>query len=211
MRVQEAKDFLVQQTAQQAALENVPLSDLEKRMMYFTESGECPEDPIELNDAFEAEYETSHYEARILKLMSHAYSRLKKENAEEACKWDESVTLLAKGDHYLSVLVGSAHASGHRSLGLPTLLGTALFGLIWLGLWVGLPALFARYGFHWRGQQPPVGSERVPVWAQRSILALMISAYAYWGLLPMLSKKPRPSFLSFLTKFFAKHRKNSAS
>ena len=46
MRVLEAKDFLVQQTAEQAALENVPLSDLEKRMMYFTETDECPEDPI---------------------------------------------------------------------------------------------------------------------------------------------------------------------
>jgi hypothetical protein len=40
------------QTAEQAALENVPLSGLEKRMMYFTEKGECPEDPIALNDAF---------------------------------------------------------------------------------------------------------------------------------------------------------------
>src|SRR5713101_9480648 len=37
MRVREAKDFLVAQTAEQAALEGVPLSDLEKRMMYFTE------------------------------------------------------------------------------------------------------------------------------------------------------------------------------
>jgi len=45
MHVREAKDFLVQQTAEQAALENVPLSDLEKRMMYFTESGECPKIP----------------------------------------------------------------------------------------------------------------------------------------------------------------------
>jgi len=59
MRALEAKNFLVEQTAEQAALENVPLSDLEKRMMYFTETGECPEDPIALNDAFEAEYDTS--------------------------------------------------------------------------------------------------------------------------------------------------------
>jgi hypothetical protein len=44
MKVLEAKDFLVRQTAEQAALEGVPLSDLEKRMMYFTETGECPED-----------------------------------------------------------------------------------------------------------------------------------------------------------------------
>jgi hypothetical protein len=39
MQVREAKDFLVAQTAEQAALEDVPLSALEKRMMYFTERG----------------------------------------------------------------------------------------------------------------------------------------------------------------------------
>ena len=37
MTVQEAKDFLVAQAAQQAALEGTALSDMEKRMMYFTE------------------------------------------------------------------------------------------------------------------------------------------------------------------------------
>jgi hypothetical protein len=41
----EAKDLLVQQTAEQAAVDNVPLSNIEKRMRYFTETGECPEDP----------------------------------------------------------------------------------------------------------------------------------------------------------------------
>ncbi|MGA3294463.1 MAG: hypothetical protein ABSE45_10835 [Candidatus Acidiferrales bacterium] len=34
MNTKQAKDFLVQQTAEQASVENVPLSDLEKRMMY---------------------------------------------------------------------------------------------------------------------------------------------------------------------------------
>jgi len=37
MKILEAKDFLVQQTAEQAQLEGVPLSELEKRMMYFTD------------------------------------------------------------------------------------------------------------------------------------------------------------------------------
>ena len=38
MNTKEAKDFLADQAAQQAALEHIPISDLEKRMMYFTES-----------------------------------------------------------------------------------------------------------------------------------------------------------------------------
>jgi hypothetical protein len=37
MSVREAKDFLVDQAAQQAAIDGVPLSDLEERTMYFTE------------------------------------------------------------------------------------------------------------------------------------------------------------------------------
>jgi hypothetical protein len=45
MRVREAEDFLVAQTAEQAALEGVPLSDLEKRMMYFTEVPGHPKIP----------------------------------------------------------------------------------------------------------------------------------------------------------------------
>jgi hypothetical protein len=106
MRDLEAKDFLVQQTAEQAALENVPLSDLEKRMMYFTETGECPEDPVALNDAFEAAYDTGEYEAKVSKLMHHAYQRITKENPETAHRWKEAMKQLSRGDHYLLILYG---------------------------------------------------------------------------------------------------------
>src|SRR5215475_14520657 len=55
MNSREAEDFLVQQTAEQAMIEHLPFSELERRMIDFTESGGCPEDPIALNDAFEAQ------------------------------------------------------------------------------------------------------------------------------------------------------------
>lgn len=67
MRVREAKDFLVQQTVEQAAVENAPLSDLEKRMMYVTEDDEMSEDPLGLNNAFDAEYDSEEYEAKVSK------------------------------------------------------------------------------------------------------------------------------------------------
>ena len=101
MRALEAKNFLVEQTAEQAALENVPLSDLEKRMMYFTETGECPEDPITLNDAFEAEYDTLVYEKKISRLMARAYSRIKRDNPKKLRLWNDAFGVLGKGDHYL--------------------------------------------------------------------------------------------------------------
>lgn len=103
MQVREAKDFLVQQTAEQAALENVPLSGLEKRMMYFTETGECPEDPVALNDAFEAEYDTTAYENKISLLLAQAYRRIERENPEKLRLWNNAFSVLSKGDHYLLV------------------------------------------------------------------------------------------------------------
>jgi hypothetical protein len=101
MRVREAKDFLVAQTAEQAALEGVPISELEKRMMYFTETGECPEDPISLNDAFEAEYDSPTYEKKISLLMARACRRIKRESPEKLRLWNDAFRVLSKGDHYI--------------------------------------------------------------------------------------------------------------
>jgi len=104
MRVREAKDFLVAQTSEQAALEGVPLSELEKRMMYFTESGYVPEDPISLNDEFEAECDAEEYEAKISGLLHHTYYRLRKENDAVRKNWDLAIRCLRRGDHYLLVM-----------------------------------------------------------------------------------------------------------
>ena len=56
-------------------------------MMYFTEIDECPEDPIALNDAFEAEYDTDEYEKKVSRLLRQAYARLRKENPSSARTW----------------------------------------------------------------------------------------------------------------------------
>lgn len=107
----QAKDFFVQQVAEQATLEQIPLSDIEKRMMYFTESdpSSCS-DPIGLNDEFESEHETSQYEAKMSRLLHHAYKRLKAENSEGRHYWDEAISTLEKGDHYLLVLWGQSRS-----------------------------------------------------------------------------------------------------
>ena len=106
MNPKEAKDFLVQQTAKQALLENLSLADLEKRMMYFSESdpASCAQ-PLELNEEFEAQYDNAEYEAKISGLLQHAYDRLKVQDLEAAQTWDRSVRELRQGDHYLLVLL----------------------------------------------------------------------------------------------------------
>jgi hypothetical protein len=73
MKVREAKDFLVHQTAEQAALDSVPLADLEKRIMYFTESDDRCEDPIALNEEFESDVRSEEYEPKMSRLLKHAH------------------------------------------------------------------------------------------------------------------------------------------
>jgi hypothetical protein len=104
MQVNEAKDFLVQQTAEQAQREGVSLSDLEKRMMYFTESEDAVENPIALNGEFEAEYDTAEYESKIAGLLGRGYNRLKEENSGAVQTWDEAITELKRGNHYILVM-----------------------------------------------------------------------------------------------------------
>ena len=110
-----AKDFLGDQAAQQAALDRTPLSDLESRMMYFTESdpASCG-DPFNLNDEFEQKYDTAEYEAKMSRLLHRAYKRLKAENPAGKFQWDEAISTLEKGDHYVLVLWGPHPPMGAR-------------------------------------------------------------------------------------------------
>ena len=112
MQAREAKDFLVQQTAEQAQLEGVPFSDLERRMMYFTEIEEMSENPIKLNEEFEAEYDSDEYEAKVYKLLRHAYARIKKENPEATRQWNEAILELRKGDHYILIFLNESSLTG---------------------------------------------------------------------------------------------------
>ena len=135
MKVKQAIDFLVEQTAEQAALENIPLSDLEKRMMYFVENdpNSCP-DPLQLNQEFEEKCDADEYETKIASLLHHAYKRLKSEDSDKAHQWDLAIRTLGGGDHYLPVLWNSRSSSDYplRVAFTPvrksfTLLMTALF------------------------------------------------------------------------------------
>jgi hypothetical protein len=140
MRVLEAKDFLVRETSEQAQMEGVPLSELEKRMMYFTESGEMREDFLKLNEEFEAEYDTNEYEAKIAKLLGHAYKRARKENDETRRRFDAAIKCLRRGDHYLLVMWDMRPASNgvgapNRDLvigwGLGALILTSVYAIRW--------------------------------------------------------------------------------
>jgi hypothetical protein len=94
MNAKQAKDFLVQQASEQAALDCVPLSDLEKRMMYFSEGDASCESPLEVNEQFEGQYESAKYETKMSCLLHHAYKRLKVEDSELMREWNLAIRTL---------------------------------------------------------------------------------------------------------------------
>ena len=169
MNTREAKDFLVQQTTEQVALDHVPFSDLERRMMYFTESGDCPEDPLALNDAFEAEYNSGEYERKVSKLMHHAYQRIRKENPDATRQWEGHYWDPPQGgDHYILVLWGQERQERPSHDSLKLLLAGLLLGVIV----TSVIFLANHYGIRW-GKEPNTTSSRPPL-LERVLFVLLI-------------------------------------
>jgi hypothetical protein len=61
----EAKEFLVSNIVAEAQRENVPLSDVEQKMLYFSETGWTLPNIMEVNDEFERDYDTPTYEKKL--------------------------------------------------------------------------------------------------------------------------------------------------
>ncbi len=177
MQVKEAKDFLVQQAAEQAQRDGVPLSDLEKRMMYFTEGDDALEDPVALNEEFEAQCDMAEYETKITRLLVHAYRRLRKESPTAAATWDTAIRKLKKGDHYILVMWAQRSST---QWGFWKTMGASLLFVVSS---MALIALLDHYNIHgsWtkRGAAVSGTYTSLPTWFQWSILALMLGGYVY--------------------------------
>jgi hypothetical protein len=102
----EAKEFLIDRIVAEAQRENVPLSETERRMLYFTETYWMPWDFVEVNEAFERDYDMPEYEAKIAAIIR---SYLEQANPTDLERWHEAVRVLSDEDHYLLVMVSEAN------------------------------------------------------------------------------------------------------
>lgn len=174
MNVHEAKDFLVERIKKQAFLEGTALSDLEIRMLYFTENEEPEEDPLALNAEFEEHYDSDEYERKISKLMRHAYKAACAEGLATKKQWNAAMHRLSRGDHYLPVMWDARPAmrlSSRRALILGNCCIVAVLAVLWLFQRVAPPrwllaiiAGLALAGFALRG---PIGklTDAIVNWA----------------------------------------------
>ena len=103
-----AKEFLVSQIVEEAQRESIPLSEIERKMLFSSEHYWSLPDIMEVNAQFEKEYDSEEYEAKISELIRNAYDRTKKESQSETERWKEAIRMLRKEDHYLLVMIDAA-------------------------------------------------------------------------------------------------------
>lgn len=105
LRAQRAKEFLISQVVAEAKREDVPLSEVERKMLYFTETQESLPDIYEVHDQFERECDDTQYERKIAGLLRNARKRERHESADAESRWKNAIADLRKEDHYLLVMV----------------------------------------------------------------------------------------------------------
>jgi hypothetical protein len=101
----EAKEFLASRIIEEASRRHVRLSELEQKMLYFSEGYPTLPDMMEVNEKFEAEYDSEKYEEKIRMLSKSAFQRDQKESPEMVPLWREAVKVLNKEDHYILVML----------------------------------------------------------------------------------------------------------
>lgn len=101
----EAKEYLIGKIVKEAAREGKPLSEIERKMLYFSETGWTLPDIVEVNKEFERECDNDDYERKICALGQSIETQLEIADANESDAWYEAIQKLSDGDHYLLVLL----------------------------------------------------------------------------------------------------------
>jgi hypothetical protein len=104
----ESLDFVVSRIALEAQRDGAPLSEIERKMLYFSETAWTLPDIVDVNDEFDRKYDQQEYEKKIAQLISKAVKRVRKQQPEEFEAWIQAIRVLRKEDRYLLVMVDQA-------------------------------------------------------------------------------------------------------
>jgi hypothetical protein len=83
-----AKQFLISRVVDEAKVEGVPLSEVETKMLYFTEVHPSLPDMYEVNAEFERSYDSDEYEAKIASLLKKAREKDRSDSAHQGATMD---------------------------------------------------------------------------------------------------------------------------
>ena len=124
-------DFLVGRIAAEAERHGISLSDIERKMLDFSETGWTLPDIAQVNEAFDREYEQAAYEKKIARLIRSIRATDRKENPQQFGAWTRAVRAIRAEDHYILVMIDQADtpesSRGHiLRLGLITAVGCCI-------------------------------------------------------------------------------------
>jgi hypothetical protein len=106
--IRAAKDYLAKRITEQARQEGTPLTEVERKMLYFTEDGGLSRAMAAVSEEFDRDYDQDDYEERIGGLVQRLLAQ--PDAAAEEEDWDNAAIKLCDGDHYLSVLINASPA-----------------------------------------------------------------------------------------------------
>ncbi len=139
--IRAAKDYLARRIAEEAEGSGSPLTEVERKMLYFSEEGSTFPDVSAVSAQFDRDYNQDEYEKRIASLVRKIEARDATQDHLEQEAWDEAVEKLRDGDHYLSVLVNPS-LSGDNAIRPPhdvlklwlTAAGIVFAGIAWVAV-----------------------------------------------------------------------------
>jgi hypothetical protein len=129
-----AKQFLIARVIEEAELQQVLLSDVEKKMLYFTEVHPSLPDIYEINAEFERNYDAAEYEDKVAALLRNARDRDSRPSPTREQEWKDALDALKKEDHYILVMVRQAFGVGLAARGGKRLRDLLVYVAIGVGL-----------------------------------------------------------------------------
>jgi len=113
MNSAEAKEFIASRIVDQAMLESVEFSEIERKMLYYSETQTTLPDMDQVLIDFNETYNMIPYERTVSSLICNSYRRDRNEPAL-AQKWEDARKTLRGEDHYIKVMLKSGLASANR-------------------------------------------------------------------------------------------------
>ena len=110
----DAKDFLVEWIVAEARRIGVPLSEVERKMLYSARSGWTPPGMAEVQEAFDRYHDAVEYELKMTNLIRMVRIGLAAGNAAGLGAWNEAVRMLGSEDHYLYQMIRAAQGPRRR-------------------------------------------------------------------------------------------------
>jgi hypothetical protein len=112
----DAKEHLIARISAEAKREGIELSEVEGKMLYFSETGWTLPDIFDVNAEFERDFDNDEYESKIAGIVRQIEKTNAEAGSDQQSLWDEAVVKLSDGDHYLLVLIGLGRSAPAREV-----------------------------------------------------------------------------------------------